>query len=68
VERGEGRKGETVGVIKPMYNISLFGIFTMNPPCAMNISQYKWEKIKQKITSAVRIWKKRIPCTLLVGM
>jgi hypothetical protein len=51
-----------------MYDVRLVGNGTMNPPCAMNISQYKWEKIKQKITSAVRIWKKRIPCTLLVGM
>jgi hypothetical protein len=33
--QGEGRDR---GVMSPMYNISLLGISTMNPPCTMNIS------------------------------
>jgi hypothetical protein len=35
---GDDGCGENVRVIQPMYNISLFGIVTMNPPCTMNIS------------------------------
>jgi hypothetical protein len=30
-------RGEMVEVIYPTYNISLFEIVTMNPPCTMNI-------------------------------
>jgi hypothetical protein len=33
-----GLRGRTMGAMKIMYNISLIGIVTMNPPCTMNIS------------------------------
>jgi hypothetical protein len=35
---GGGRGGETAGAISAMYNISLFGIVTMNYLCTTNIS------------------------------
>jgi hypothetical protein len=38
VGRERVQEGEMVGVIYPMYNISLFGIVTMNASCTINIS------------------------------
>jgi hypothetical protein len=35
-EKGTG--GQMVEAMWPTYHVSLFGIFTMNPPCTMNIS------------------------------
>jgi hypothetical protein len=37
-EAGMGLRAEMVEMIKTMYNISLFGILTMNPPFTTNIS------------------------------
>jgi hypothetical protein len=31
-----------------MYNISQFGIVTMNPPCTMNISKFKKKERKKE--------------------
>jgi hypothetical protein len=30
--------GKRVGLMQPMYNVSLFRIVIMNPPCTINIS------------------------------